>query len=311
MDRISKLSRHLAQTDSNLGPTISAAPTSAGDANVAFKDEKDTVLYEVLDGHVALITLNRPTRLNALTQHMQVAYFDTLDRAEADPNVRVIVVTGAGQGFCAGAEVKMLEKVSDSSRPAPSSTETRSLAQIQPLEMSKPLIAAINGSTAGLGLVLALMADIRFCVANAKFTSAFAPRGLIAEHGLSWVLPRIVGISNAMDILLSARIFRGTEAKEMGMVTQIFPDQRELMREVLDYARNMARNSAPASLAEIKRQVYDDGSTTPKESSRVAHELLAKAFKHPDAKEGVDSYVQKRDPRWSGLAHGRIRDQKL
>ncbi|CAK8999905.1 3-hydroxypropionyl-coenzyme A dehydratase (3-hydroxypropionyl-CoA dehydratase) [Durusdinium trenchii] len=302
MERLHKLSSHLRGVHADSREQVAANPTAAA--------QEPEVLYEVVEGGVAIIRLNRPSRLNALTGSMQAAYFDTLDQANADPLVRVIVVTGSGRGFCAGAEMDLLKTIGskDGEVSKVASQPKRDLRQTQALAVLKPIIAAINGPVAGLGFVLATMCDIRFAVEKAKFTSAFAKRGLVAEHGISWMLPKVVGASNANDILMSSRVFLGHEAKEMGFVTRVYPDQETLMREVLAYARDMAVNCSPAALAEMKVQVYDDFLKTPLQSIDHANGLMAKSFAHPDSKEGVASYVEKRAPNFQGLAFGRIMD---
>src|ERR1700687_423213 len=164
----------------------------------------DVVLLENRDG-IGLITLNRPERLNAWTGELENRYFDLLDECAADPDVKVIVVTGAGRGFCAGADMDMLQGIgSDGGAAAGTARTTR--PQWHTTTISKPVIAAINGACAGIGLVQALMADIRFAASGAKFTTAFARRGLIAEHGISWVLPKLAGAANALDLLMPGRV---------------------------------------------------------------------------------------------------------
>lgn len=281
-----------------------AAGRAGAQVNDAMAQHGDDVLYEVLPGRVALITLNRPDRLNALTMQMQEMYFDALERADADPEVSIIVVTGVGRGFCAGADVELLKTIGG--KGTEGMKHDRNVDQILAYSITKPIIAAVNGACAGLGFVLAVMADIRFSTETAKFTSAFAKRGLIAEHGISWALPRIVGISNAMDILMSARIVPGAEAKSMGLVTAVYPDAETLRKEVIEYARQMAIHCSPASLAEIKAQVYHHASATPREAFDESSSLMLKSFKHPDSKEGVDSYNENREPVWQGLKFGRI-----
>jgi enoyl-CoA hydratase/carnithine racemase len=240
-----------------------------------------------------------------LTNEMQARFFDRLDAAEADPAVRVVVVTGAGRGFCAGAEMELLQTIGTN---AGISAPTRNVDQVRQLEASKPIIAAINGPCAGLGFVLACMADIRFATRDAKLTSAFAKRGLVAEHGISWVLPRVVGMSNAMDLLLSSRVVLGTEAKEMGLVTRVFDTPELLLAETLAYAREMSRCCSPASLAEIKAQLVRHANVSAREAFADSYGLMMRSFRHPDSKEGVASYVEKRDPRFQGLTAGRIGD---
>src|SRR5947199_2277780 len=219
--------------------------------------DEQVVLYETSEG-VATITLNRPARLNAWNGPMEIAYFDYLEEAAADPDVRVIVLTGAGRGFCAGADMDELNSVAGGGLEASAAEAAQDpRPQTFPLSIPKPIIAAINGPCAGLGFVHALMCDLRFAAAGAKLTTAFSRRGLVAEHGISWILPRVVGPSHALDLLLSGRIVLAEEAKEMGLVNRVVEPER-LMDETIAYARDLAVNCSPASMATMKRQVYDD-----------------------------------------------------
>ena len=222
----------------------------------------DVVLSE-RRGPVALLTLNRPDRLNAWTGELGERYYELLDECAADPDVRVIVVTGAGRGFCAGADMDDLQGIGGAARDETLSAARPSRPVYHATTLPKIVIAAINGACAGLGFVHALMCDLRFAAAGAKFTSAFSRRGLIAEWGSSWVLPRLVGPARAIDVLASARVFLAEEAQEMGIVNRVFPPE-QLLDEALAYATDMATNVSPASMAVIKRQVWQDfGRTLP------------------------------------------------
>src|ERR671936_251644 len=190
----------------------------------------DPVLYEAADG-VATVTLNRPDRLNAWTRELGARFYELLERAAEDPEVRAIVVTGAGRGFCAGADMELLQSIGGGSAVV---GERQELYPDHLLGIPKPIIAAINGPAAGLGFVVALMCDIRFAAAGAKLTTAFARRGLIAEHGISWVLPRLVGPSRALDLLLSGRVVLAEEAAGMGLVNLVIAGD-ELLDETLAY----------------------------------------------------------------------------
>ncbi|MGZ6597802.1 MAG: enoyl-CoA hydratase-related protein, partial [Solirubrobacteraceae bacterium] len=220
----------------------------------------EVVLREIRDD-VALLTLNRPDRLNAWTPELQSLYFDLLEDCAAREDVRAIVVTGAGRGFCACADMQHLQAVSTGeidraaeAAGAPTNGDAPDLRPVAfPLSIPKPVIAAINGPCAGIGLVLAVMCDLRFAAADAKITTAFARRGLVAEHGISWMLPRLMGPARALDLLLSSRIVLGAEAAELGLVNRAFDDGR-VVEHALDYARELARESSPASMAAMKRQ---------------------------------------------------------
>ena len=252
----------------------------------------DLVLYEVRDG-VALVTLNRPERMNAWTTDLQNQYFDVLDRAVEDQEVGAIVVTGAGRGFCPGADMDVLQ----GTRAAGAESITAAAARpvIYPLSIPKAIVGAINGACAGLGLVQALMMDVRFAAAGAKFTTAFVRRGLIAEHGISWTLPRIVGNAVASDLLLSGRVFTSEEALELGVVSRVLPGEA-LLDEALAYARDIAKNCAPASVAVMKGQLLRHQNVDVEAALEESNALMRKSIKRPDFKEGVTSYVEKRPP---------------
>lgn len=262
----------------------------------------EVVLYEVGDDGVALLTLNRPERLNAWTDRMQMRLFDLLQTCAQDERVRVIVITGAGRGFCPGADMNDLSALSsdgDAVEARANRDDTRPITFA--MSIPKPVIAAINGACAGLGLAFALTCDIRFCAENAKLTTAFSRRGLIAEHGTSWILPRLVGPGRALDLLISARVFRGSEAAQLGLVNRAVED--ELVLEVaLEYARDLAANVSPASMATIKRQVYEALSTPLGDALEQANALMVESFSQPHFAEGVQSYVEKRPPAFSALA---------
>lgn len=261
----------------------------------------DVVLYEVEQG-VATITLNRPDRLNAWTAPMGTAYFDRLDRAADDPEVKVIVVTGAGRGFCAGADMDMLQGIG-ASGGAGDDPDTRK--HTHATGVPKPVIAAINGACAGLGFVHAMMADIRFAAAGAKFTTAFSRRGLVAEHGVSWVLPRLTGPAVALDLLMSGRVFLADEAAELGVVNRVVAPE-ELMTVALDYARELADNVASTSMAVIKSQVWNHYDMSLADSLADTNALMARSLRRSDFKEGVASFVEKRPPSFAGVTRSSI-----
>ncbi|HTA12664.1 MAG TPA: enoyl-CoA hydratase [Solirubrobacteraceae bacterium] len=258
----------------------------------------ELVQMHVEDG-VALLTLNRPERLNAWTHELEHTYFDLLELCGADARVRVIVVTGAGRGFCAGADMQQLQALGESGVSA-SERERERRAQTFPLSIPKPIVAAINGACAGIGLVQALMCDLRFAAEGAKLTTAFARRGLIAEHGISWMLPRLVGPARALDLLLSARVVFAEEACELGLVNRVINPDR-LLEATLEYARELAVNCSPASMAAIKRQVYADLERTLPDALAKADELMLASFTAPDFVEGVSSFIERREPRFAGV----------
>lgn len=261
-------------------------------------DSEAPVLYEVDEG-VALITLNRPTRLNAWNAALGKAYHDSLDQAETDPDVRVIVVTGAGKGWCAGADMDLLQGIGGGGISetgddgAPDLRDTR-----RHLEIKKPIIAAINGACAGLGFVYAISADIRFAAAGAKFTTAFSHRGLIAEYGSSWYLPKLVGQSVALDLLMSGRVFRAEEAKELGVVNRVI-EPEELLSETMAYAKAMAQSASPTSMAVMKDQIYRHRELSVDEAVEESIQLMNESLRRSDFKEGVASYLDKRPPQFA------------
>jgi enoyl-CoA hydratase/carnithine racemase len=267
--------------------------------------------YAVEDG-IGLVTLSRPKRRNAWTGRMHTEYRWILGQADADPAVRVIVVTGdpEGQAFCAGADLQALEGHSQKGGYDPGTPEDIAepgygvdahfdAAFAYHFGIGKPVIAAINGAAAGVGLVLAAFADLRFCVPGAKFTAAHGRFNFPAEFGLSWVLPRIVGLTHANDILLSSRVFTAEEALAMGFLNRL-AEPEALMAEVTAYARRLAETVAPGSARETKRQIYRDLHRDAASSVAAAEALLEAMAREPDYREGVKAWMEKRPPRWGG-----------
>jgi enoyl-CoA hydratase/carnithine racemase len=266
----------------------------------------EQVLYRVEDG-VAVITLNRPDRLNAWTGHMHHELKAAMREAADDDAVRVIVLTGAGRGFCAGADMNALQGIQQGSE--------RSIPREEPFDpaadpsfrkvysyfpsVPKPIIAAVNGACAGLGMVIALYADMRFASDAAVFTTAFSRRGLIAEHGISWLLPRLVGVANAADLLFSARKVGAAEAGAMGLVNRVIPFDR-FEAEVMDYARMLATEVSPRSLREMKREIWNAQFQTLGEAIESANADMPASFVSEDFKEGVAHFVEKRAPAFTG-----------
>lgn len=289
----------------------------------------EVVLKEVRDDGVAVLTLNRPERLNAWTGELEQAYFGLLRECAASAEVRVIVVTGAGRGFCAGADMQSLQAIGDAAQgdgqrgatangattgshrqaagdgDGAAPEEFEHTPQTFTLSVPKPVIAAINGPCAGIGLVQALMCDVRFVTENAKLTTAFARRGLVAEHGISWILPRLIGPARALDLLLSGRVVLGREAVELGLCNRATPTET-VLEETLAYAHELATQCSPASMAQMKRQVYaalDEGLP---DALAEADRLMLASFGQPDFVEGVSSFVERREPRFAALASGDI-----
>ena len=264
----------------------------------------DAVLYEVREPGIALITLNRPERLNAWTDAMGVGYYGALDRAAADDAVRVIVVTGAGKGFCAGADMDTLQgigKQQGTTNAGATTAPTRVFHHA--ISIPKPVIAAVNGACAGMGFSHAMVCDLRFAAAGAKFTTAFARRGLIAEWALAWTLQRVAGPARALDVLMSARVVLAEEARELGIVNQVVPGD-QLLDHTLAYAAELIAHSSPSSMAAIKQQVWHAGEQTIDESLEWSIRLMRESLKQGDFVEGVQSFVQKRPPAFEPVGQG-------
>ncbi len=274
----------------------------------------ETILTDVADG-VATITLNRPDRLNAWTGTMAREVRGAVYEAGRNADVRVIVVTGAGRGFCAGADMDALQDIGDNADsrddgndfppwPEYPGAPGPSLDGLYPGRFGylyacpKPVIAAINGPCAGIGLIFTLYCDMRFTVNEAKYTTAFAARGLIAEHGISWLLPRLVGEANAFDLLLSARKFTGAEAAELGMVNRSFGSVEDMRAHVSEAAAHLAVNASPRSMAIMKAQMRRAYFQSYAEALTTADEEMTGSFATDDFREGVDSFVERRVPQF-------------
>jgi enoyl-CoA hydratase/carnithine racemase len=263
--------------------------------------------YETAEG-VALVTLDRPERLNAWTGRMHSEYRALLVRATADPEVRAIVVTGAGRGFCAGADSRALEghvarggydpgTGPDLARPGYGVRREFDADFAFHFGIPKPVLAAVNGPAAGVGLALACYCDLRFAAAGAKLTTAHGRLGLPAEFGLSWLLPRLVGVTRAADLLLSSRVVLAEEAFEMGLVNRVVPAE-EVLAETLAYARMLATEVSPASLAATKLQLYTGLHGDVRSSVEDAEARLEDMMRSPDFIEGVAALTEKRSPRF-------------
>jgi enoyl-CoA hydratase/carnithine racemase len=269
----------------------------------------EDIVYRVEDG-VAVITLNRPDRLNAWRGEMDRDVRAAMREAVADASVRVIVLTGAGRGFCAGADMNALTAIQGDAKGAganatrsepfdPSANENFRKQYSYFPSVPKPIIAAVNGACAGLGMVIALYADLRFASDAAAFTTAFAKRGLIAEHGISWLLPRLVGMARAADLLYSARVVRAPEALAMGLVNRVIP-LADFEAEVMAYAKTMAHEVSPRSLKEMKREVWAAQFQELGEAIEAANVDMAASFSSADFKEGVAHFLEKRPARFTG-----------
>jgi enoyl-CoA hydratase/carnithine racemase len=269
------------------------------------------------ENSITTITLNRPAKLNAWTPLMADEVRHAIGEAGNSSATRCIVITGAGRGFCAGADIGRLENRADGGKatgqetpypnevsypdaPGPDVGKSYSGRFGYLGACPKPVIAAINGACAGIGLVLALFADMRFTSDTAKFTTSFAARGLIAEHGVAVLLPRLVGEAQALDLLLTARRFTGAEAAELRLVNKSLPDD-QLMDHVYSVARRLANDVSPLSVAVIKRQVRAAYQQSFAESLAIADQEMGRSFDSADFKEGVKSFVERRVPAFKGV----------
>lgn len=255
------------------------------------------IFSELTAEGVLVLTLNRPQQHNAWTLEMELRYNEHFDRAESDCAVRAVVLTGAGSSFCPGMDMSVLDGASSGARPWPTDQLP---ARIRPMQLDKPIIAAVNGACAGIGFNQALMCDVRFAVPRAKFAAAFSRRGLVAEDGVSWLLPRVIGYGRAADLLLSSRKVTGTEALELGLVNRLC-EPEDLMPAAIAYATELAELSSPYAMSLIKHQLRDDQARGFAEGVADARALLAEAKKAPDYREGVVSFLEKRAPRFAGL----------
>lgn len=262
------------------------------------------IVYEVAD-RVATITLNRPERLNAWTSRMESELRAAVNAAVEDKAVGAIVVTGAGRGFCAGADMSILtgitaEPDARNADTAGSGGSSDNFAQkfSWMLAAPKPIFIAINGPIAGIGLCFAVFGDFRYMAEGAKLTTAFAKRGLIAEHGISWMLPRLIGTMNALDLLCSARTIEAREAERLGLVRTL--PAEGFLAAVQAKAREMATTASPRSIGVIKRQVYNSHFQSLAEAWAVADKEMIASFASEDFKEGVAHFVEKRAPAFTG-----------
>jgi enoyl-CoA hydratase/carnithine racemase len=262
----------------------------------------DPVLYDVHDSGVAVLTLNRPERMNGWGGGLAARFYALLEAAEGDPDVRAIVVTGNGRAFCVGADMGDLSSIEGAGTHGDTDI-SKMVGERHPhfvATLRKPVIAAINGACAGIGLTQALMCDVRFAAEGAKFTTSFARRGLIAEYGISWILPRVVGWGVAMDLLLSGRVFLAEEAAALGLVNEVVA-REDLLSRAIGYAEDIAANCAPSSLAVIKQQVYADSMRDLFTSSDHAEKLMHESMQRPDFIEGITAFFEKRTPNFPPL----------
>ena len=270
----------------------------------------EEITYEITEP-VATITMNRPEALNALTVRMLAEIRHAMAAAEQDERVVGIVLTGAGRGFCPGMDMNALDSMSSGSGQTkddlshlhadpgdPKLGENFRIAYTYMMSVRKPIIAAINGACAGLGFAIATIADLRVLERQAKFSTAFSQRGLIAEHGVSWTLPRLIGSGNALDLLWSARKFNGEEAKEIGLAERLV-ETGEAVSTAQDYVRGLAASAAPVSLQVMKAQVYRHLNMPLAEAMHETNDWMAQSLTKDDFREGVRSFIEKRPPQFS------------
>jgi enoyl-CoA hydratase/carnithine racemase len=256
-----------------------------------------TVVQSDISDGVATFTLDRPEANNSWTDEMEIALFDLLDSADNDADVRAIIITGSGRAFCPGRDMSVLKQTSVDGF---GSTHWRTRPMTHPLSLRKPTIAAINGACAGMGLTLALACDVRFAASTARMATSFARRGLPAEYGTSWLLSRLVGRGTALDLLISGRTFDAVEAHQIHLVQRVVPFE-DLGQVVRQYAVDLAQNCSPAAVASIKAQLAADDVRTLEQSQAQALELVREAQKGGDFKEGIDSYVHRRQSQFAPL----------
>jgi enoyl-CoA hydratase/carnithine racemase len=273
------------------------------------------IIYEVADP-VATITMNRPDRLNAFTTKMLAEIRHALAAAEKDSRVVGIVLTGAGRGFCPGMDMDALDNISAGSTSA---DQDMSDLDANPgnhdmgpqfatmynhlLGLRKPILAAVNGAAAGMGMAYALLCDMRFVDKKAKFTTAFSQRGLVAEHAMSWVLPRLIGTSKALDLLWSARKFDGVEAKELGIADRLC-EPGESVNDARAYLTDLAQVASPTSLMIMKQQIYKHIDMPLGQAMEETVTLMNESLTRDDFREGVRSFIERRPPRFARIKVG-------
>ena len=271
----------------------------------------EEIIYEVVDP-VATITINRPERLNALTARTQVEIKHAMIAAERDERVVGIILTGAGRAFSAGADMRSLAEIAERRAIDKDESLARLEAECRGREVApefrvtwsfipslkKPVIAAVNGPCAGMSTAIATMCDLRFASDSAVFTTSFSQRGLVAEHGLSWILPRLLGPAKALDLLWSARRVDAQEAERLGLVDRVVPGD-DLLATARGYIEDLARNNSPVSIMIMKRQVYLHLMKPLHEAMEDTNRLMAESLTRDDFREGVASFVEKRAPTFS------------
>lgn len=277
----------------------------------------DEIAYDVDDG-VLTLTLDRPDQLNAFTVPMQRQLNDAFDRADADDDIRAVIVTGRGRGFCAGADLSMGAETFDAPAQAAAAgvaeadavaatgsaarypRDVGGLLTLRIYESTKPVIAAINGPAVGIGVTMTLPMDIRLAGESARFGFVFAARGIVPEAASSWFLPKVVGINQALEWVMTARVFGADEALAGGLVRSVHPDD-ELLPAAQELAHEIATNAAPVSVALARQMLWRmAGAAHPMEAHRVDSRGVYATGQSADAREGVTAFFQKRPAHWQG-----------
>jgi enoyl-CoA hydratase/carnithine racemase len=259
----------------------------------------EAITLEINDS-IATLTLNRPDVLNAWNDRMAYEFKRAIEALDTDDSVRAVVLTGAGRAFCAGAD---LSSGGDSFKPPEEDSTKKKRREgtyadaFWPFMMRKPVIAAINGHAIGVGITLPMTCDVRYVAEDAKLQFAFSKRGLLPELGSHAIVPRVVGLSNAADLMLSGRIFKGREAAEIGIASKALP-AAEVLPAALEHAREYL-TAAPVSVAISKRLLWDNISPGIVETMRREAPLFAWTTQQPDSREGVMSFIEKRAPVWN------------
>jgi enoyl-CoA hydratase/carnithine racemase len=257
----------------------------------------EPVLADIRHG-VGILTLNRPARLNAWTPLLGTAYFNHLERMAKDPDVRAILVCGRGRAFCAGADVAGLDHLSRAGGIPKNKRDAR--GYWFPLSIAKPIVAAIQGACYGVGLQQALCCDVRFMSDDVRISCTYIRRGLIGELGITWLLPRVIGTSAALDLALSGRTIGAEEARTVGLTHRVAAAE-SLFDVTFDYCASMAANCPPATLRLMKQQLYTDLASGPAEAFARSEALLEQALGGDDFVEAMCAFKEKREPRFASL----------
>jgi enoyl-CoA hydratase/carnithine racemase len=265
--------------------------------------ENREIIYEAAEG-VALITLNRPARLNAFTIEMDHALHDALHQADGDDAVRAIIITGSGRAFSAGADVAVLDQIRGQAAASTGSglittlrNEGSSFSEM--LTLRKPVIAAINGPCTGMAFIIAVYSDIRIAAQSARMGLVFTRRGLTPEDGINWILPRLVGIGMAVELQITGRFVDAPEALAIGLVNHLVPDGQALDK-AREIAFELARNCSPVAVMEGKRLAYQGLACDLQTAVASCGEATDRMYLSEDFKEGIKAFAQRRPPRFTG-----------